>query len=245
MSPMINSVNSDYGDINSQLLNGSPNFCFDKLNKTIEDAPLISVDAQSVENQIVAADGYERQIPFLNEAMFNLYMSRIQNNITDRYFTWDYDMYPRGYNDPLEFVIKYKNVKNTRGLWIHQQIRDVDKPDPDNWLRYAMKGKDECMNDGSSIHLGYMPSEWALINIMNRDDRNILPSQVGDEGIAVSGDDFRGILLFEKKTNDLIAMVDGGYGRNINSGCYIAELPKKFVENEVSGYGLLCEIDAE
>ena len=245
MSPMINSVNSDYGDINSQLLNGSPNFCFDKLNKTIEDAPLISVDAQSVENQIVAADGYERQIPFINEAMYNLYMNRIQNNITDRYFTWDYDMYPRGYNDPLEFVIKYKNVKNTRGLWIHQQIRDVDKPDPDNWLRYAMKGKDECMNDGSSIHLGYMPSEWALINIMNRDDRNILPSQVGDEGIAVSGDDFRGILLFEKKTNDLIAMVDGGYGRNINSGCYIAELPKKFVENEVSGYGLLCEIDAE
>lgn len=238
MSPMIDSPNSDYGDINSQLLNGSPNFCFDKLNKTIVNAPIFA-------KNVPIADGFERQIPMMNEAMYNLYMSRIQNNITDRYFTWDYDMYPRGYNDPLEFVIKYKNVENTRGLWIHQQIRDVDKPDPDNWLRYAMKGKDECMNDGSSIHLGYMPSEWALINIMNRDDRNILPAQVGDEGVAVSGDDFRGILLFEKKTNDLIAMVDGGYGRNINSGCYIAELPKKFVENEVSGYGLLCEIDAE
>ena len=239
MSPMIDAPNSDYGDINSQLMAGSPNFVFDKLNKTILNAKLFS------ENDTVSDSGNEYVLGFLNQKMFDLYTSRIENNIRDRYFTWDYDMYPkRDGNDPLDFVIKYDYKKNKRGLWIHQKLKTVDEAPSDSFIRYAMKGIDECINDGRSIHLGYMPSEWQLINIMNRDDKNERFSQLGDEGVAVDGEDFRGILLFEKKSQDLVAMVDGGYGRDITSGCYIADLGTTFNDG-TSGYGLLCEIEAE
>lgn len=239
MSPMIDAPNSDYGDINSQLMAGSPNFVFDKLNKTFLSAKLFS------ENESVQDDGREYTIGFLNQKMFDLYSSRIENNIRDRYFTWDYDMYPkRDGNDPLDFVIKYDYKKGKRGLWIHQNLKKVDEAPEDSFIRYAMKGIDECRNDGGCIHLGYMPSEWQLINIINRDDKNEFLDQLGDEGVAVDGEDFRGILLFDKKSQDLVAMVDGGYGRDITSGCYVADLGTTYNDG-TSGYGLLCEIEAE
>lgn len=234
MNPMIDAPNSDYGDIDCQLLNGTPNFVFDKLNKTTIDSMLFADN----ENRSPRLNLIRR-----NEKMLDQYSARTASGITDRYFTWDYDMYPRESNDPLDFTIKYAQKRGVRGLWIHQSIDAIDR-DPDSWLRYAMKGSSECINDGSCIHLGYMPSEWELINIMNREDRNLLPEEVGDEGVSVDGRDFRGILLCERDSRDLIALLDCGFSRDISSGCYVADLPMRWTD-ESSGYGLLCEIKTD
>ena len=236
MSPTCDSPNSDYYDIYQQLLDGSPNFAFTKLYKSIISSPINLHQDVQVSN--MPTD--------FNTWMLYFYMRRIEDGIHDRYFTWDYDMGPTD-NHELSFHVMYANVreKETRGLWIHQ----IDKQsDGIEFLKYAMKGADECMNDGGCVRLGYMPSEWALIQLMNRRDDNSKPGAWFDEGIAVKGDDYRGMLLVDKKNNDLVCMLDAGYGRDIDSGCYIWEFPERHdfgPKDATSAYGLLAEIDAD
>ena len=227
------SPNSDCYDIYNPLLDGSPNFCFTKLSKSYvkaENFLLNSANPVLPENWV---------LPYINGSMINQYGKRTADNVRDRYFTWDYDM-RQIKNEDLKFNIQYKRVNTKRGLWIHQINDKIDNSD---YLKYAMKGADQCINDGSNIHLGYMPSEWALINIMNREDDNSRPQNQFDEGVAIDGEDYRGMLLYDDN-RDLVAIIDAGAARDITSGCYVAQLPKT-VDIGGKRYGLLTEIEVE
>lgn len=232
MSPTCNSQNSDYYDIYQQLLDGSPNFAFTRLYKSIISAPIL-LEAAATKNMPLS----------FNDWILEVNRIRDLSNVRDRYFTWDYDMREREKNHELSFHVQYANKDKIRGLWIHQ----IDKEsDGIPFLKYAMKGADECMNDGGCVRIGYMPSEWALIQLMNRPDDNSKPGAWFDEGIAVSGDDYRGMLLVDKKNNDLVCMLDAGYGRDIDSGCYIWEFDKRVnfgPKDATSAYALLAQID--
>jgi hypothetical protein len=61
---------------------------------------------------------------------------------------------------------------------------------------------DEVTNDGSNIHLGYMPSRYGIVRLLNTLDLDI-EEDLYDEGRAIDGDDFRGILLFDVSDNSL------------------------------------------
>jgi hypothetical protein len=237
MSPTCDSPNSDYYDVFEQMLDGSPNFAFTKLYKSMMTAP-VTLNKYS--------PGATFDLPSIPQ-MYNAWMlelNRVRDltDVRDRYFTWDYDMREKS-NHELSFHVKYAKRDGVRGLWIHQVDRESDGVP---FLKYAMKGADECVNDGGCVRLGYMPSEWALIQLMNRPDDNSKPGNWFDEGIAVSGDDYRGMLLVDKKSSDLVCMLDAGYGRDIDSGCYIWEFDKRTdfgPENAASAYGLLAQID--
>jgi hypothetical protein len=143
-------------------------------------------------------------------------------------------------NYPLTFNVRYENVSGTRGLWIHQNIQAVDEDD--SIVRYPMKGESGCLNDGSNISLGYMPSDEALVQIMNTRERGDY-----DEGVAVSGKDFRGIVLFDASGN-LVVAFDSQNGRDIDCEAVVYELPKKAKlkdDDEKRNYGLLTRIEAE
>lgn len=237
MSPTCDSPNSDYYDVFQQMLDGSPNFAFTKLYKSMMTAPVtlnkyspgVTFDPPSIPEMY-------------NSWIFEVNRVRDLTEVRDRYFTWDYDMREKS-NHELSFHVQYAKKSGIRGLWIHQVDRESDGVP---FLKYAMKGANECMNDGGCVRLGYMPSEWALIQLMNRPDDNSKPGNWFDEGIAVSGDDYRGMLLVDKKSNDLVCMLDAGYGRDIDSGCYIWEFDKRTdfgPENATSAYGLLAQID--
>lgn len=233
MSRAALSPNSDYYDVYNQLLDGSPNFCFTKLNKSLWlcDLPIV--------NRMNPTLPTDWKPEMYNLGMMTLYGKRTADNVRDRYFTWDYDM-RQIKNEDLKFNIQYKRVNTKRGLWIHQINDKIDNSD---YLKYAMKGADQCINDGSNIHLGYMPSEWALINIMNREDDNSRPQNQFDEGVAIDGEDYRGMLLYDDN-RDLVAIIDAGAARDITSGCYVAQLPKT-VDIGGKRYGLLTEIEVE
>ena len=231
MSPSCLFPNSDYHDIYQQMFSGSPNFVFSKLSKPTQRATLI----QSFTGVVP-----EFSIKVLNQNILDEYARRTVSGIRDRYFTWDYDMYLRDENPDLNFTIRYAKVNGKRALWIHQNDETIDNSP---WLQYWMRGDSECKNDGGNIHLGYMPSESSLIEIMNRVDPNDTVRSLGDEGIAIDGEDFRGIVLAEEN-GDLVAVIDAEYGRDISSGCYIAELSER-TDLDGRAYGLLAEIERE
>ena len=157
----------------------------------------------------------------------------------DRYFTWDYDLSPRS-NYPLTFNVRYENVDGVRGLWMHQNIREVDETD--SIVRYHMRGESGCFNDGSNVALGYMPSDEAIVQIMNTRERGDY-----DEGVAVSGRDYQGIVLFDSSGN-LVVAFDSQNGRDIDCEAVVYELPRKADledDGERRTYGLLTRIEAE
>ena len=248
MSPAANAPCSDYNDVYMQMFGGNPNFVNRKLSKPIMNAELHNADRiySKETSKVLSEMPIRPELQYLLDA-FN---ARYEKNkgITDRYFTWDYDM--KNVRDldrdkmPLDFTIRYgKDKKGVRGLWIHQNDKYIEE---NPWIQYAMKGKKYCMNDGSNIHLGYLPSDWSIIELLNRENENDEdPNMQFEEGRAIEGDDFRGILLSDEN-RDLVAFIDGGYGRDLVSGCYIAQLPKKNkFDGDDKNYGLLTEIKVE
>ena len=179
-----------------------------------------------------------------------LYNQRGSQKYRDKYFTWDYETSARKSVDPLRFTIRYKKPKgHSRGLWIHQEGEGTY--DDYEVLRYAMKGGDRGINDGACLHLGYLPSDWAVVQILNADEfgTSALPGDTEDEkrfneGHAVSGYGFNGMLLFDQDTKDLICYFDTEDARDFDIGCWVAPLSEK-VEIEDRKYGLLTEIVAE
>ena len=248
MSPVTNSPCSEYNDIYMQMFSGNPNFVNRKLSKPILPA---SLHNRSCMNSLVRAERLDQfNLLDQNAILINTYENRLARSggISDRYFTWDYDM--KNVRDldrdkmPLDFTIRYGKDKNgVRGLWIHQNDKYIEE---NPWIQYAMKGQKYCMNDGSNIHLGYLPSDWSIIELLNRENENDEdPNMQFEEGRAIDGDDFRGILLSDEN-RDLVAFIDGGYGRDLTSGCYIAQLPKKNkFDGDDKNYGLLTEIKVE
>lgn len=248
MSPAADSPCSEYNDVYMQMFGGNPNFVNRKLGKPIMIAPLYNVLKTMNMDRAEALSRFDL-LPE-NRFLIDAFNARYQKNngITDRYFTWDYDM--KNVRDldrdkmPLDFTIRYGKDKNgVRGLWIHQNDKYIEE---NPWIQYAMKGKQYCMNDGSNIHLGYLPSDWSIIELLNRENENDEdPNMQFEEGRAIEGDDFRGILLSDEN-RDLVAFIDGGYGRDLISGCYIAQLPKKNkFDGDDKNYGLLTEIKVE
>ena len=248
MSPAANAPCSDYNDVYMQMFGGNPNFVNRKLSKPIMNAELHN--AAKYYNKLISKILSDMPIRSELQYLLDAFNARYQKNngITDRYFTWDYDM--KNVKDldrdkmPLDFTIRYgKDKKGVRGLWIHQNDKYIEE---NPWIQYAMKGKQYCKNDGSNIHLGYLPSDWSIIELLNRENENDEdPNMQYEEGRAIEGDDFRGILLSDEN-RDLVAFIDGGYGRDLVSGCYIAQLPKKNkFDGDDKNYGLLTEIKVE
>lgn len=251
MSPVSNAPCSEYNDVYMQMFGGNPNFINRKLGKPIMLAP---IQSDNVGRFDIARAKILEEFNLINTHLVRAYQDRYEKNngITDRYFTWDYDM--KNVKDlsrsksPLDFTIRYGiDYRGTRGLWIHQNDPYTEDP-ARSWIQYSMKGKDYCKNDGSNIRLGYLPSDWSIVELLNRNDENdMLPENQYEEGRAIVGEDFRGILLADEN-RDLVAFIDGGYGRDLTSGCYIAQLTKKksFEENGSERlYGLLSEIKVE
>jgi hypothetical protein len=251
MSPVANAPCSEYNDVYLQMFGGNPNFVNRKLCKPTMNAPLKN-DSKTLSMsraQSLSIFGYRPENIFLLEAFQKRYDAN--GGITDRYFTWDYEM--KSVEDlgrdksPLEFRIRYgRDSSGRRGLWIHQN--DPYAEDPNRpWIQYEMSS-DGCVNDGSNVHLGYLPSERSIITLLNRSDENdSLSENQYEEGRAVNGEDFRGILLSDSN-RELVCFIDAGYGHDLTSGCYVAQLPAKRTFADERGeraYGLLAEIKVE
>lgn len=241
MSPAADSVASDYNDVYMQLLSGSPNLVFSRLNKPFIFANKYNQIDPNAED--VTKDPWPGTEIFyifnLNQSMIDFYNARLGEHAADRYFTWDYDLSPRS-NYPLTFNVRYENVDGVRGLWMHQNIREVDETD--SIVRYHMRGESGCFNDGSNVALGYMPSDEAIVQIMNTRERGDY-----DEGVAVSGRDYQGIVLFDSSGN-LVVAFDSQNGRDIDCEAVVYELPRKADledDGERRTYGLLTRIEAE
>jgi hypothetical protein len=232
MSPVANASCSEYNDIYEQTLSGNGHFVNRKLSKPVMLAPITlhgdTYDLKLAERASV--------LPMINQRLIDCFAWRYSEygGITDRYFTWDWDRVEVE-KTKLLFTIKYKRAEGKRGLWIHQH----DRADSIEKLRYPMSG-DEVYNDGSNVHLGYMPSREGIVDLMNTIDLDV-GDQLYDEGRSVDGEDFRGILLFDTADGSLIALFDRGYSADMNNGTYIAELKQK---TEIDGlrYGLLAEL---
>lgn len=246
MSPVANAPCSEYNDIYMQMFGGNPNFINRKLGKPIMRSLLH--DTNHTYTYDITRGDRVNSMALINQWVLRAYSDRYAKNhgITDRYFTWDYDMRNvdalNRSKTPMDFTIRYGiDRSGTRGLWIHQ-IDGYSDVRP--WTKYAMKGKSECMNDGSCIRLGYMPSDWSIIELMNRSDEDdSVPDKQYDEGRAIDGTDFRGILLSEPN-GDLVAFIDTESSIDLVSGCYIASLPR--IETfDGERYGLLTEIATE
>ena len=241
MSPAADSVASDYNDVYMQLLSGSPNLVFSRLNKTFIFANKYNqIDPNAEDVTQNPWPGTEIFYIFnLNQSMIDFYNARLGKQAADRYFTWDYELSPRS-NYPLTFNVRYENVSGVRGLWMHQNIREVDETDSN--VRYHMRGESGCLNDGSNVALGYMPSDESLVQIMNTRERGKY-----DEGVAVSGRDYQGIVLFDSSGN-LVVAFDSQNGRDIDCEAVVYELPRKadlVDDGERRTYGLLTRIEAE
>ena len=244
MSPMANSPCSDYNDVYLQMFSGNPNFVNRKLSKP-------SITASISVGFTTTGDSYEALVARdIATDVEKLYNQRGSQKYRDKYFTWDYETSARKSVDPLRFTIRYKKPKgHSRGLWIHQEGEGTY--DDYEVLRYAMKGGDRGINDGACLHLGYLPSDWAVVQILNADEfgTSALPGDTEDEkrfneGHAVSGYGFNGMLLFDQDTKDLICYFDTEDARDFDIGCWVAPLSEK-VEIEDRKYGLLTEIVAE
>lgn len=231
---------SDYNDIFMQLLSGSPNLIFSRLTNPMLVSQITAGKTDDFETSLRVAGGIQDFYAFLfNHTMIDFYNQRLTEHAADMYFTWDYELGQMD-NYPLTFNVRYENVSGTRGLWIHQNIQAVDEDDSN--VGYPMKGESGCLNDGSNIALGYMPSDEALVQIMNTRERGDY-----DEGVAVSGKDFRGIVLFDASGN-LVVAFDSQNGRDIDCEAVVYELPKKAKlkdDDEERNYGLLTRIEAE
>ncbi len=249
MSPMANSPCSDYNDIYLQMFSGNPNFVNRKLSKPSINAyvPVEFIGSQwfrSSYDMLIKHD--------IATDIEKIYIERGKNKYRDKYFTWDYETSARKSVDPLRFTIRYKKPKgHSRGLWIHQEGEGTY--DDYKVLRYAMKGGDRGINDGACLHLGYLPSDWGVVQILNADEfgSSALPINPDtmekdpfEEGHAVSGFGFNGMLLFDQDTKDLICYFDTEDTRDFDIGCWVAPLSEK-VEIEDRKYGLLTEIVAE
>ena len=92
-----------------------------------------------------------------------------------------------------------------------------------------------------------MPSEEALIDILNRRDE----TRRFSEGVAIDGEDFRGVLLFRDNTEDdsLVCVLDCGYSVDLSSGCYVAQYSETKEFSNGAGqskkYGILTELRVE
>ena len=232
MSPVANASCSEYNDIYEQTLSGNGHFINRKLSKPILTAPVALHGAY----YDLAMASRVSSMPILNQRLIDFFTWRYvtSGGITDRYFTWDYDRVEVD-KSPLLFTIKYKKSNWTRGLWIHQH----DRADYVDKLQYPMRD-DEVINDGSNVHLGYMPSTRGIVKLMNTLDLDV-EDEMYDEGRSVDGEDFRGILLFDTSDGSLITLFDRGYGADLDNGSYIAELKKKARIGGIM-YGLLAEL---
>lgn len=223
-----NAPSSEYSDIYLPMYCGSPALVFTKLYKPMILAPLYLTRSSPSSSP---ADESVR-----NQSMIDLWNERAGSGPTDRWFTWDYTLSLRDRPDPLNFVMRYARAGSTRGLWIHQIIPAVDSEE--SIVRYEMA--DGIVNDGSRVQLGYMPSSDAIVGILNR--------RAGDgpqrEGVAISGEDFRGVLLVDPGTGELICMIDAQTSRDFDGGCYAAELEEK-IEIDGQKYGLLTAFETE
>jgi hypothetical protein len=232
MSPVSNASCSEYNDIYEQTLSGNGHFVNRKLSKPILNAPIM-LHGSSYNIELASRCSL---MPLINQRLIDFYNWRYETSggITDRYFTWDYDL-SEVEHSPLNFTIRYRNVEGTRGLWIHQHDRadEIDK------LQYPMK-EDGVINDGSNVHLGYMPSSYGIIRLMNTIDLDE-GEDLYEEGRAIVGEDFRGILLYDTSDGSLIGLFDRGYGGDMSNGCYVAELKQKA---DIGGrqYGLLVKL---
>lgn len=243
MSPMANSPCSDYNDVYLQMFNGNPNFVNRKLSKsTMEAKSWVVFENAAFRSKVYNAEyrNYNKMGPCLS--ILNVYNKR-SGQPRDKYFTWDYETESRSI-DPLQFDILYKKPKgHSRGLWIHQ-LGEYDSYDV---LQYAMKGGKYGINDGACLHLGYLPSDKEVVDLLNADMLNPDALPRGDrfeEGHAISGYGFNGMLLVDPDTNDLICYLDTENARDFDLGCWVAPLSEKIkVENR--SYGLLTEIVAE
>ena len=237
MSPAADFPSSDYNDIFGQLLSGSPNFVFSRLCKPIR---LAQIDNHEIRDEILqptssVQEFYDTFVPF-NSSMMSFYQQRLSGHAADRYFTWDYDL-SLIENYPLLFHVIYDRAENgDRGLWMHQNIDAVDAQD--SIVHYSMRGESGCFNDGSNVALGYMPSEESLVQIMNTLERDLF-----DEGVAIAGKDFQGIVLFDSN-KDLVVAFDSQNGRDVDNEAVVFELPRKILRND-RAYGLLTKIEAE
>jgi hypothetical protein len=211
---------------------GSPNFCFTQLGKANLRSEVYIVN---IDRDDQAFDLRMRNLELLNQ-----YVERIGDGPSDQYFTWDYDMSPIE-NPPMHFTIRYDSSDGRRALWIYQQELKA------NHLTYPMQGASGCFNDGSTFHLGEMPSEEALIDILNRRDE----TRRFSEGVAIDGEDFRGVLLFRDNTEDdsLVCVLDCGYSVDLSSGCYVAQYSETKEFSNGAGqskkYGILTELRVE
>ena len=228
MSPVANASCSEYNDIYEQMLSGNGHYVNRKISKPIMHAPL----KMNGDSYNLALAERVQLMPIINYRLIEFFQWRYRENggITDRYFTWDYDTQEVDKSD-LRFTIRYWK----HALWIHQH----DRADYTPRLRYPMRD-DEVTNDGSNIHLGYMPSRYGIVRLLNTLDLDI-EEELYDEGRAIDGDDFRGILLFDVSDNSLIALFDRGYGADMNNGTYVAELKNKMSIGPLR-YGRLAEL---
>ena len=241
MSPMANSPCSDYNDVYLQMFSGNPNFVDKKLSKPI----LYSyVNVNFTEREADWRTSYNTLVhrTVANDVLY-IYNKRGNSGFRDKYFTWDYETSGR-WRDPLSFDIVYRKPKgHSRGLWIHQNglYDDYDV------LQYAMKGGKYGINDGACMHLGYLPSDKAIVELLNADMLNpdTLPSgNRFEEGHAVSGYGFNGMLLIDRDTKDLICYLDSETEHDFDLGCWVAPFYEK-AEFDGTNYGLLTEIVAE
>ena len=228
-SPLANAQNSDYHDIYAQMYTGSPNFCFTQLGKANLRSEVYIVN--------ISREDQTFNLQMRNLELLNQYVERVGDGPSDQYFTWDYDMSPME-NPPMHFTIRYDSSDGRRALWIYQQELKV------NHVTYPMHGASGCLNDGSSFHLGEMPSEEALIDILNRRDE----TRRFSEGVAIDGEDFRGVVLFRNNTGDdsLVCVLDCGYSVDLSSGCYVAHYSETKEFSNGAGqskkYGILTEL---
>lgn len=248
MSPMANAPCSDYNDVFLQMFSGNPNFVNRKLSKPVLHA---KVQVHFGEGERLWRTNYEDLIS-RNYAkhILEIYEGRA-DQYRDKYFTWDYETSGMR-RDLLQFDIIYKKPKgHSRGLWIHQ----LGFYDEYEVLRYAMKGGDYGKNDGACLHLGYLPSDKAVVEILNYDGFGVsaLPhtdpnhpdiNNRFEEGHAISGYGFNGMLLVDTSTNDLICYIDTENDHDFDLGCWVAPMSEKIKVND-SAYGLLTEIVAE
>ena len=235
MSPASNFANSEYNDIFMQLLSGSPNFTFSRLCKPTVNVWVKDRWEKDPSETLEPFAGIEAIYAYLiNDGIPSFYRNRLELTAADKYFTWDYDLSPVA-NYPLSFTVQYANVSGIRGLWMHQNIREVDREG--SIVRYWMDSA--CFNDGSNVALGYMPSNDSLVGIMNTRETALF-----DEGVCVSGDDFQGIVLFDDQRR-LVAAFDAQNSSDLKNEAYIFELPRKTVHDDGRGFGLLTRIEAE
>lgn len=254
MSPMADSPCSDYNDVYLQMFNGSPNFVDKKLSKAIIKADIPVKFISDLHRHKIVDQETRTEYPAncfgKVKDVIEVYNMRA-DQYRNKYFTWDYETSGMK-RDPLMFDIIYKKPKgHSRGLWIHQ----LGEYDTYEVLRYAMKGGDYGKNDGACLHLGYLPSDKAVVEILNYDGFGVsaLPhtdqsnpeiNNRFEEGHAISGYGFNGMLLVDTSTNDLICYIDTENDHDFDLGCWVAPLSEK-IEVDDRAYGLLTEIVAE